>query len=79
MTFAGILFAPWIAVVALVRQRDTFAREQATAFALERSELERRALDARFRLLQAQVEPPLPVQYAGECPGASRGRCSASG
>jgi two-component sensor histidine kinase len=57
LTFAGILFAPWIAVVALVRQRDTFAREQATAFALERSELERRALDARFRLLQAQVEP----------------------
>ena len=57
LTFAGILFAPWIAVGALVRQRDTFAREQATAFALERSELERRALDARFRLLQAQVEP----------------------
>jgi sensor histidine kinase YesM len=26
-------------------------------FALERSELERRALDARFKLLQAQVEP----------------------
>ena len=57
LTFAGILFAPWIAVGALVRQRDTFAREQAAAFALERSELERRALDARFRLLQAQVEP----------------------
>lgn len=57
LTFTGILFAPWIAVGALVRQRDTFAREQATAFALERSELERKALDARFRLLQAQVEP----------------------
>jgi two-component sensor histidine kinase len=57
LTFAGILFGPWIAVGALVRQRDTFAREQATAFALERSELERKALDARFRLLQAQVEP----------------------
>jgi two-component sensor histidine kinase len=57
LTFAGILFGPWIAVGALVRQRDTFAREQAAAFALERSELERRALDARFRLLQAQVEP----------------------
>jgi sensor histidine kinase YesM len=27
------------------------------AFALERSELERKALDARFKLLQAQVEP----------------------
>lgn len=57
LIFAGILFAPWIAVGALVRQRDTFAREQASAFALERSELERKALDARFRLLQAQVEP----------------------
>jgi two-component sensor histidine kinase len=57
LTFTGILFAPWIAVGALVRQRDTFVREQETAFALERSELERRALDARFRLLQAQVEP----------------------
>jgi hypothetical protein len=57
LTFAGVLFAPWIAVGALVRQRDDFARNQATAFALERSELERKALDARFRLLQAQVEP----------------------
>lgn len=57
LSFAGVLFAPWIAVGALVRQRDAFARDQATAFALERSELERKALDARFRLLQAQVEP----------------------
>jgi hypothetical protein len=57
LTVSGLLFAPWIAVGALVRQRDSFARDQATAFALERSELERRALDARFRLLQAQVEP----------------------
>jgi signal transduction histidine kinase len=57
LTFAGILFAPWIALGAMVRQRDAFARDQATAFALERSELERKALDARFRLLQAQVEP----------------------
>jgi len=57
LTFAGVLFAPWIAVGALVQQRDAFARDLATAFALERSELERKALDARFRLLQAQVEP----------------------
>jgi two-component sensor histidine kinase len=57
LTFAGFLFAPWIAFAALVRQRDDFARDQATAFAFERSELERKALDARFRLLQAQVEP----------------------
>lgn len=57
LTFTGILFAPWIAVGALVQQRDAFARDQASSFALERSELERKALDARFRLLQAQVEP----------------------
>jgi hypothetical protein len=57
LTFMGILFAPWIAVGAMLRQRDAFARDQALAFELERSELERKALDARLRLLQAQVEP----------------------
>jgi signal transduction histidine kinase len=57
LTFTGVLFAPWIAVGAMVRQRDAFARNQALAFELERSELERKALDARLRLLQAQVEP----------------------
>lgn len=57
LTFAGILFAPWIAVGAMLKQRDAFAREQALAFELERSEFERQALDARLRLLQAQVEP----------------------
>ena len=34
-------------------------RHQALAFALERSELERQAVDARLRLLQAQVAPYL--------------------
>lgn len=57
LTFTGVLFAPWIALGAIVQQRDDFARNQALAFELERSELERKALDARFRLLQAQVEP----------------------
>ena len=57
MILAGLLFAPWIAVAALFRQRDEAIRSQALAFGLERSELERRALDARLRLLQAQVEP----------------------
>jgi hypothetical protein len=57
LTFAGVLIAPWIAVGALLKQRDAFAREQALAFKLERSQLERNALDARLRLLQAQVEP----------------------
>jgi signal transduction histidine kinase len=53
----GILFAPWIALAAMLRQREAFARGQALAFALERSELERQALDARMRLLQSQVQP----------------------
>ena len=57
LTISGILFAPWIAVGALVKQRETFARDQATAFSRERGELERKAQQARFRLLQAQVEP----------------------
>ncbi len=57
LTVTGLLFAPWIAVGAMLKQRDIFAREQALAFELEKSELERQALDARMRLLQAQVEP----------------------
>ncbi len=57
LTYAGLLVAPWSAFVAIVRQKEAFAREQHLAFALERSELERQALDARLHLLQAQVAP----------------------
>lgn len=57
LVVTGLLFAPWIAVAAILKQRDAFAREQAFAFDLERSEFERRVSDARLRLLQAQVEP----------------------
>jgi LytS/YehU family sensor histidine kinase len=57
LTFFGILVAPWAALAAVVRQKEAFARNQALAFQLERSELERQALDARFHLLQAQVAP----------------------
>ena len=57
LTVFGMLLAPWAALGALVRQKDALARHQALAFELERSELERKALDARLRLLQAQVEP----------------------
>lgn len=57
LTYAGLLVAPWSAFVAIVRQKEAFAREQHLAFALERSELERQALDARLSLLQAQVAP----------------------
>jgi sensor histidine kinase YesM len=53
----GVLLAPWMALGALVRQKDALARHQALAFELQRSELERQALDARLHLLQAQVTP----------------------
>ena len=55
--FAAVLIAPWTAVATVVRQKEAFARHQKLAFALERSELERQALDARLHLLQAQVAP----------------------
>ncbi|HMM66367.1 MAG TPA: histidine kinase, partial [Dokdonella sp.] len=57
MTFLGVLLAPWMAVSALVSQISGAAQKQALAFDLERSELERKAVQARLRLLQAQVEP----------------------
>src|SRR5204863_5037118 len=57
LTIAGILLAPWTALAAIVRQKEAFARHQALTFELERSELERQALDARLHLLQAQVAP----------------------
>jgi signal transduction histidine kinase len=56
-TFLSMLIAPWTALAAVVRQKEAFARDQKLAFALERSELERQALDARLHLLQAQVAP----------------------
>jgi len=56
-TFISTILAPWMALTALVRQREAWAREQALAFELERSELARQALDARMRLLSAQVQP----------------------
>jgi LytS/YehU family sensor histidine kinase len=54
---ASLLFAPWIAIATILRQRDLQVREQAFAFELERSEFERRVSDARLSLMQAQVEP----------------------
>jgi len=57
MTTMGLLVAPWVTIVALFRQREIQLQSQTEAFAHERSELERKALDARLRLLQAQVEP----------------------
>jgi LytS/YehU family sensor histidine kinase len=57
LTMLFLLMAPWAALAALVRQKDALARNQALAFDLERSELERQASDARLHLLQAQVAP----------------------
>ncbi|WP_374438849.1 sensor histidine kinase [Inhella sp.] len=54
---SGLVLGPLVAMAALYRQRDAEARSQALGFELERSELERRALDARLRLLHAQIEP----------------------
>jgi sensor histidine kinase YesM len=53
----ALLIAPWAALGALVRQKEALARHQALEFELARSELERRASEARLRLLQAQVAP----------------------
>lgn len=57
LTMTGIFFGPWLALGAMVKQREALAHRQAEAFSLERSELERKALDARLRLMQAQVQP----------------------
>jgi len=57
LTMFGVFFAPWIAVAALLNQIKDAARKQALAFELARSEFERRELDSRLRLVQAQVEP----------------------
>jgi LytS/YehU family sensor histidine kinase len=53
----GIFVSPWVALTALVRQKEALVHHQALAFELERSELAREALDARLRLMQAQVAP----------------------
>jgi LytS/YehU family sensor histidine kinase len=57
LSFLGVLFAPWVALIALVRQKDVLVREQTLQLQLQRSELERQSAESRLRLLQAQVEP----------------------
>ncbi len=57
ITAVVLVVAPLLALGALYRERDAQARSQALAFALERSRLEKQALDARLRLLHAQIEP----------------------
>jgi signal transduction histidine kinase len=57
ITLTVLVVAPLLALGALYRQRDAQARAAQLAFALERSTLEKEALDARLRVLQAQIEP----------------------
>lgn len=57
LTVLGLLLSPWVALGALVRQKEALTREQALALDLARSEMDRQALDARLNLLQAQVAP----------------------
>ena len=53
LALLGMLVSSWVAMVALLRARDeSIAQAERT-----RGALEREALDARLRLLQAQVEP----------------------
>ena len=57
VTFVGLLLAPWIALGALVRQREAFVSAQAVALDVARSRLERSEQDAKLTLLQAQTTP----------------------
>jgi hypothetical protein len=57
LTGLGVFLSPWVALGALVWQKEALAREQALALDLARSEADRLALDARLNLLQAQVAP----------------------
>ena len=53
-----LLIAPLFALGAIYRERDAQMRaDAARPSQLERSTLEREALDARLKLLQAQIEP----------------------
>jgi sensor histidine kinase YesM len=54
---ASLILAPWAALAALFRQVTGEAKNRELAFALERSQLEGQALEARLRVLQGQVEP----------------------
>lgn len=53
----GLVLGLIITLTAQVREREARARSQALQFELERSRLERQALDARLALLTAQIEP----------------------
>jgi len=54
---SGLVLGLSFAFGALYRERDAQARSEALAFQLEKSNLERQALDARLALLRSQIEP----------------------
>ena len=57
ITGTVLFIAPLLALGALYRERDAQARAAQLGFALEKSTLEKEALDTRLKLLQAQIEP----------------------
>jgi LytS/YehU family sensor histidine kinase len=46
-----------VAYAAIMRRRESIAREHAVKLQIERSEIDRQAADTRLRLLQGQVQP----------------------
>ena len=56
-TSTALILGLIIALTAQVRDREARAQAMALAFELERSRLEKQAVDARLALLQAQIEP----------------------
>jgi len=57
ISITALLVGTVMALGALYRERDTQARADSLQFALEKSTLERQALDAQLSLLHAQIEP----------------------
>jgi LytS/YehU family sensor histidine kinase len=57
ITATALVIAPLLALGALYRERDAQARNQSLRFELEKSTLEKQALDAQIKVLHAQIEP----------------------
>jgi len=57
LTVAGVFFGLWLALGAMIRQRDARAHAQTLAFERERRELEHQAIEARTQLLRSQIQP----------------------
>jgi len=57
LTAAGLFFGLWLALGAMIRQRDARAHAQTLTFERERRELERQAIEARTQLLRSQIQP----------------------